>query len=119
MPVLRLEGHYLGIATLGIGIVVEELAHKDLLKSTGEKIGALGYNFNIFGYNLESAGKVFFGKTLGVDNAFFSYLIILGVTIGIIILVKNLLKSKTRKSFCSNKGFSDCCKNNGSKPCVI
>jgi branched-chain amino acid transport system permease protein len=99
MPVLRLEGHYLGIATLGIGIVVEELAHKELFKTTGEKIGPLGYNFNIFGYNLESAGKVFFGKTTGIDNTYFSYLIILALTIGIIILVKNLLKSKTGRAF--------------------
>ncbi len=99
MPVLRLEGHYLGIATLGVGVVVEELAKKDIFKKVGELIGPKGYNLNIFGYNLESAGKVYFGKTFGIDNTFFSYLIILGLTIGIIILVKNLLKTKTGRAF--------------------
>ncbi len=99
MPVLRLEGHYLGIATLGVGVVVEEIARKDLFKKVGELIGPKGYNFNIFGYNLESAGKIYFGETFGIDNTFFSYLIILFLTIGIIIFVKNLLRTKTGRAF--------------------
>lgn len=98
MPVLRLEGHYLGIATLGIGVVVEELAHKELFKKPGELIGPLGYNFNIFGFNLEGAERLYLGRTAGIDNAFFSYLIILMITIGMIIFVKNILKSKTGRA---------------------
>jgi branched-chain amino acid transport system permease protein len=98
MPVLRLEGHYLGIATLGLGVVVEELAHKEIFKKPGELIGPLGYNFNVFGYNLEGANRLYFGRVFGIDNTFFSYLIILTFTIGIIFLVKNLLKTKTGRA---------------------
>lgn len=98
MPVLRLEGHYLGIATLGIGVVVEELAHKEIFKKPGELLGPLGYNYNIFGFNLESAGKMFIGRTTGIDNTYFSYLIILALTIGVILIVKNILKTKTGRA---------------------
>lgn len=98
MPVLRLEGHYLGIATLGIGVVVEELTRKEMFKKPGELIGPLGYNYNILGYNLEGANRQYLGRIFGIDNTFISYLIILTITIGIIFLVKNLLKTKTGRA---------------------
>lgn len=98
MPVLRLEGHYLGIATLGIGVVIEELAHKDIFKKVGQKLGRELYNFNIFGYNFKGVGKVYYGRTSGIDNGFFTYLLILIITILTIILVKNILRSKTGRA---------------------
>jgi branched-chain amino acid transport system permease protein len=84
LPALRLSGHYLAMATMGFGFVMEEifLHWESLTKGT-------------FGINVP---KVSIGPILFVSRAS-KYYLIFTLAIIMILLAKNILNSKTGRAF--------------------
>ncbi|MDM8534033.1 branched-chain amino acid ABC transporter permease [Clostridiaceae bacterium HSG29] len=80
---LRLEGHYLAIATLGFGVTVQQL-FKVLTKFTNGFAGRIAPSAYIFGNKIKGVG----------------YLIMLiMITTFLAIIIENILKTKTGRAF--------------------
>lgn len=87
-PALRLKGHYLAMATLGFGVIV----HKLLLSSTltGAADGITNVPEWKLGFGLSVCGK----SALRVQN----YYIACGVALVLLILVRNLVRSRVGRA---------------------
>lgn len=87
LPITRLHGIYLGIATLALGILVEDIIV--LAESlTGGVNGIFASDIEIFGHG--------FNKYINPRDLYF---LVLGITLVIVWLYKNLLRSPLGRAF--------------------
>lgn len=84
LPALRTKGMYLGIATLAFGFIVEEIIAR-AEHITGGNAGKQVAQIDFFGMPVNSEGRF--------------YYLTLAITIGVTLLVINLLRSPTGRAF--------------------
>lgn len=95
IPTLKLHGHYLAMATLGVGIIVY-IFLKEESWMTGGSDGLIGIpSLKLFGFSFDSTWKLI-GIDFGREKNF--YYLIWFVTIAIIILSQNLINSRVGRA---------------------
>ena len=87
-PALRLKGHYLAMATLGFGVIVNKLVLASAL--TGSADGINGVPEWKLGFGLTVSGK----SALRVEN----YYIACGLVLLLLVLLRNLLHSRVGRA---------------------
>ena len=87
-PALRLKGHYLAMATLGFGLIVNKMVLGSTL--TGAADGINGVPEWNLGFGLTVAGK----SALRVQN----YYIAGGLVLGLLVLLRNLIQSRVGRA---------------------
>lgn len=84
LPALRTKGMYLAIATLAFGFIVEEILTR-AEHITGGSAGMMVDRINLFGLPIDSEARF--------------YYLSLAITVGVTLLVVNLLRSPTGRAF--------------------
>lgn len=92
IPTLRLRGHYLAMATLGIGEIVYHVVHSNI-DLTGGSSGIPGV-----------PPLVIFGIDFTAHNEFYYYYLIWGVVIVCLLLAFNLMNSRPGRALMSIHG---------------
>jgi branched-chain amino acid transport system permease protein len=84
LPALRTKGIYLAIATLAFGFIVEEIATR-AETITGGSSGMIVERINLFGLPIDTEARF--------------YYLALAITVGVTVVVLNLLRSPTGRAF--------------------
>ncbi len=95
--VLRLKGHYLGMATLGFGVIVQIVLEKWVAVTGGSSDGIYGIPPMTMPHVMQNAFSFFRGRSVSPNEAYF-YLVWLFVFVALILAV-NTVRSRVGRAF--------------------